>query len=55
MDDLETGQAWLKARVPLGRLGRPGGVAKAVCFLASENASYITGTHLSVDGGYLCV
>jgi 3-oxoacyl-[acyl-carrier protein] reductase len=55
MDDSETGRAWLKARVPLGRLGRPEEVAKAVCFLASENASYITGTHLIVDGGYLCV
>ena len=55
MDDPETGRAWLKARVPLGRLGRPEEVAKAVCFLASENASYITGTHLIVDGGYLCV
>ena len=45
----------VKARVPLGRLGRPEEVAKAVCFLACEDASYITGTHLIVDGGYLCV
>jgi NAD(P)-dependent dehydrogenase (short-subunit alcohol dehydrogenase family) len=55
MDDPEAGQAWLKARVPMARLGRPEEVAKAVCFLASEDASYITGTHLVVDGGYLCV
>ena len=55
MDDPEAGNAWLKARVPMARLGRPEEVAKAVCFLASEDASYITGTHLIVDGGYLCV
>jgi NAD(P)-dependent dehydrogenase (short-subunit alcohol dehydrogenase family) len=55
MDDPQAGQAWLDARVPLRRLGRPEEVAKAVCFLASDDASYITGTHLVVDGGYLCV
>lgn len=55
MDDPESGRAWLKARVPMARLGRPEEVAKAVCFLASDDASYITGTHLIVDGGYLCV
>lgn len=55
MDDPEAGRAWLKARIPLGRLGRPEEVAKAVCFLASDDASYITGTHLIIDGGYLCV
>jgi len=55
MDDPEAGSAWLKARVPMARLGLPEEVAKAVCFLASDDASYITGTHLIVDGGYLCV
>ncbi|MEP0320706.1 SDR family NAD(P)-dependent oxidoreductase [Bauldia litoralis] len=55
MDDPEAGRAWLDARVPMARLGRPEEVAKAVCFLASEDASYITGTQLIVDGGYLCV
>ncbi|MCJ7607900.1 MAG: glucose 1-dehydrogenase [Thermoplasmata archaeon] len=37
---------------PIGRLGRPEEVAKAVAFLASEESSFITGTALSVDGGY---
>jgi NAD(P)-dependent dehydrogenase (short-subunit alcohol dehydrogenase family) len=37
---------------PIGRLGRPEEVAKAVVFLASEESSFITGTALSVDGGY---
>lgn len=36
----------------LGRLGEPSEVANAVCFLASSEASFITGTNLYVDGGY---
>jgi meso-butanediol dehydrogenase/(S,S)-butanediol dehydrogenase/diacetyl reductase len=38
---------------PLGRVGEPDDVANAVMFLASEEASWITGTVLSVDGGLL--
>jgi 3-oxoacyl-[acyl-carrier protein] reductase len=39
------------AQVPLGRLGTTADVAAAVCFLASEEASYITGQVLAVNGG----
>ena len=39
---------------PIGRLGDPREVADAVLFLASDDASFITGTAFSVDGGYTC-
>jgi 3-oxoacyl-[acyl-carrier protein] reductase len=41
------------ADIPLGRIGEPEELAAAIAFLASERASYITGTVLAVDGGYL--
>jgi NAD(P)-dependent dehydrogenase (short-subunit alcohol dehydrogenase family) len=41
------------ARIPLGRTGEIDEVVKPVLFLASDDASYITGVELYVDGGYL--
>ncbi|MDB6018472.1 MAG: Oxidoreductase [Pedosphaera sp.] len=42
----------LSNSVPLGRIGTPNEIAKAVVFLASDDSSFITGTELFVDGGF---
>ncbi|WKZ70482.1 MAG: 3-oxoacyl-ACP reductase FabG [Melioribacteraceae bacterium] len=41
----------MEEKTPLGRLGKPEDIANAYCFLASDEASFINGTTLSVDGG----
>ncbi len=43
--------AAMEASIPLARLGEPEDIAKAVLFLVSDNAAYITGQTLHVDGG----
>jgi 3-oxoacyl-[acyl-carrier protein] reductase len=50
-DTPEEAKEWLLGMIPLGRSGQPEEVAKAVAFLASDDAAYITGHVLAVDGG----
>lgn len=50
--DEET-MAQLREETPVGRIGTPGDVARAVAFLADPNSSFITGQVLGVDGGFI--
>jgi 3-oxoacyl-[acyl-carrier protein] reductase len=47
----DTARNAIISQIPLGRIGKPEGVADAVAFLAGESASFITGAVLAVDGG----
>jgi len=51
-DDGDTGESILK-RIPKGRIGKPEDIGAAAAFLASDEADYITGVTLYVDGGWL--
>lgn len=54
VDDLGEDEAWraLAQGTPLGRVAEPEEVARVIRFLASDDASYVTGAELPVDGGY---
>lgn len=56
-DTLKTDEftAYMKATVPLGRYGNEGELNAGAIFLASEEASYVTGVILPIDGGYTAV
>ncbi len=56
-DTLKTEEftAYMKATVPLGRYGKAGELNAGAIFLASDEASYVTGVILPIDGGYTCV
>jgi NAD(P)-dependent dehydrogenase (short-subunit alcohol dehydrogenase family) len=51
-EQIEQFKAKVLAATPLGRMGTPDEIARAVVFLASDDSSYITGTELFVDGGF---
>lgn len=53
--DTERFQEFAKTHVPMERYGKPGELDAAVVFLASEEASYVTGLIMPVDGGYTCI
>ncbi|MBR3172432.1 3-oxoacyl-ACP reductase FabG [Candidatus Saccharibacteria bacterium] len=48
-------QEFAKTHVPMQRYGKPGELDAAAVFLASEEASYVTGLIMPVDGGYTCI
>jgi NAD(P)-dependent dehydrogenase (short-subunit alcohol dehydrogenase family) len=52
-DDPAAAIAWNEQVQPLGRLGEPREAATAIAFLLSEDASFVTGVAIPVDGGYL--
>jgi NAD(P)-dependent dehydrogenase (short-subunit alcohol dehydrogenase family) len=45
-------ERWLSERRPLGRLGKPEEIAAAIVFAASDDAGFMTGTEVVIDGGY---
>jgi NAD(P)-dependent dehydrogenase (short-subunit alcohol dehydrogenase family) len=51
--DPEKARAEMNAMYPAGKIGQPGEVAKAILFLASDEASYVNGSFMQVDGGLL--
>ena len=53
--DTPTFQEFAKTHVPMQRYGKPGELDAAAVFLASREASYVTGTILPVDGGYTAI
>jgi NAD(P)-dependent dehydrogenase (short-subunit alcohol dehydrogenase family) len=53
--DPEAHERWLASARPAKRLGKPEEIAAAIVFAASDKASYMTGSHLVIDGGYTAV
>jgi gluconate 5-dehydrogenase len=53
--DTEDFQKYMKATVPMGRYGSNGELNAGAIFLASDEASYVTGAILPIDGGYTCI
>jgi NAD(P)-dependent dehydrogenase (short-subunit alcohol dehydrogenase family) len=54
-EELKEFAAKMAAEIPLGRVGQPDEIAKAVVFLASDDSSFVAGAELVVDGGMIAV
>jgi NAD(P)-dependent dehydrogenase (short-subunit alcohol dehydrogenase family) len=52
LDDGSQREEWMLPSVPLGRLANPDEIARVVCFLAGDGASYVTGQTILTDGGW---
>jgi len=53
--DTDRFQEFARTMVPMKRYGKPGELDAAIVFLASDEASYVTGLIMPVDGGYTCI
>ena len=50
--DYDAALAAVRARQPMGRLGRPEEIAEVECYLASDMAAFTTGQAIAIDGGW---
>ena len=50
-NDVEAARAQIIERLPIGRMGTPTDIAKGIVFLASDDAAFMTGAGLVIDGG----
>lgn len=52
VESVDAGKKAFWANIPMGRIGEPGDIAGAIAFLASDSSRFMTGSEITVDGGY---